>query len=244
MRKHPPNAYMLFVSAERSLTQNEFPEKTPKEIMTVLSDKWKKMSEDQKTPYKNAYAARMKDYNAPLAKLPKKPPGVFGLFVKEKYPIVESGKPEAGAPEIMSAISDEWNSLSEEKKEEWKQKREKLIQQYKEQVMNFGNGMTAEERAFLKEKRGPEVQKIEKEKRVLLGYPKRPPSPFIIFIQKNPDEVNLENVPVVERTKMMGKKWREMSDVEKEVYFEENRNLREKYRKDVTDWMANNPQDA
>lgn len=238
--KHPPNSFMMFASENRASVVEEYPEKTPREIMTILSVKWKAMSEDQKSPYKNAYAEKMKIYNAPLAKLPKKPPGVFGLFVKEKYPTVEARKPGAEAPEIMSELSSEWNSLTDVEKEQWMQKRESLLQQYKEQVMSFGKGMSAEERAFLEEKQGARMQQLEKEQRKLLGYPKRPPSSFILFMQKNAD--GLEDVPAIERTKMLGKKWREMSTEEKEEFFEENRKARERYKEDVAEWMEKNSQ--
>ena len=242
--KHPPNSFMLFVNANRSLTQSEYPDKKPKEIMSLLSDKWRKMSEDEKAPYKNAYASRMKEYNAPLAKIPKKPPGVFGLFLKEKYSEVESNNPGVKTPEIMSAISDEWNGLSDSEKEQWQEKREILMQQYKEKVMNFGHGMSAEERAFIEKKRGALVHKIEKEKKMLLGYPKRPLSAFILFSQKNAEAEGVANLPVAERAKIMGRKWRELSSVEKEVYFEESRKAREKFQKDVAEWKENNPEDA
>lgn len=233
--KRPANAFVLFAGENRAFVKEEYPDKLPREISTILSVKWKAMTEDQKKPYRDAYAEKMKVYNAPLQKLPKKPPGMFGLFVKEKFPTFAAGKPGAAAPEIMSDISSEWNSLSDSEKEEWKEKYEGMIQDYKEQVKKFGEELTSEERSFLKAKQGAKMQKLEKEKRELLGYPKKPPSPFIIFMQKNSD--GLEDVPVVERTKLLGKKWREMSEDDKGVYFEESRKSREKHQEDVKEWM-------
>ena len=238
--KRPPNAYMMYMKENRPSAVEEYPDKTPRDIMLVLSVKWKSLSEDQKKPYKDAYAEKMKSYNAPLVKVPKKPPATFGLFVKEKYPIFEGENPGAKTTEIMAKIASEWNSLPDEEKEEWTEKREKLVQHYKEQVMSFGKGLTPEERAFIDKKLGAQLQKLRKEQRKLLGYPARPLTAFLIFTQKHTDD--MKDLPVTERTKIFGKKWREMSVEGKEEYFEESRKAREKYREDVAEWMKKNPE--
>ena len=238
--KRPPNAYMTFLKENRPSAVEEYPDKTPREIMLVLSVKWKAMSEDQKKPYKDAYAEKMKSYNAPLAKIPKKPPGAFGLFVKEKYPIFEAENPGAKTTEIMTMIAGEWQGLPDEEKEEWNQKREKLLQHYKDQVMTLGKGLTAEERSFIEEKLGAQLKRLRKEQRELLGYPKRPLTAFLMFTQKHRDE--MKDLPITERTKVFGKKWREMSDEEKEEFFEESRQAREKYHEDVAEWEEKNPE--
>ena len=241
--KRPPTAYQLFASENRAHFVAENPEKKPREVNRALSDKWKEMSEEEKSPYKNARAFKMEIYNAPLKKLPKKPPTPFGLFLKENFSRVEAVLGAGtGAPAIVSELSKEWKSLSDEEKEQMKQKYEKMMEEYKEQVSNFGKGLTSEELAFLKEKRGPQMQKIAKEKRQLLGYPKRPLSAYILFVQKHVEEMESESP--VERIKILGQRWNEMTDVEKEVYIELSRQAREKYHKDVAEWKENHPEAA
>lgn len=236
--KRPINAYLMFVKENRSRAAEEYPDLQPKEIMRILNIKWKALSEDQKKPYKDTYAEKMKNYNAPLSKLPKKPAGPFGLFLKEKYP--EASQPGVRTKDIMSRLSAEWQSLSETEKSEWVQKREALKQQYNEQVMNFGKELTAEERAFLEQTQGAQLQKLQKEQRRLLGFPKRPMSAFILFSQRNSED--LKDLPITERTKILGRKWREMFEDEKEKYQTESRQAFEKYHMDVDDWMEKNPE--
>lgn len=238
--KRPPNAYMMFVKEERPNIARQYPVLAPKEIMRILSSRWKAMSEQEKKPYKDAFTEKMRIYNAPLAKLPKKPPGIFGLFVKENYSTAETVNPGAKVSDVMIELSREWNGLSDTEKEEWFQKREKMMEDYNEEVKNFGKGLSVEERAFLEEKQSVLLQKLKKEQRQLLGYPRRPPSAFIFFSQRN--ITGFEELTMTERTKMLGKKWQELPESEKEEYFEESRKARKKYDEDLAEWMKNNPE--
>ncbi|XP_078349613.1 transcription factor A, mitochondrial-like [Oculina patagonica] len=243
VNKRPPTAYQLYASEHRANFVAQNPDKKPREINRALSDKWKEMSEEEKNPYKKAREFKMEIYNAPLKKLPKKPPTAFGLFLKENFSKVEAELgPGVGAPAVVSELSKEWKSLSDEEKEEMKQKYERMMEEYREQVSNFGKGLTSEEIAFLKEKRGPQMQKIAKEKRQILGYPKRPLSPYILFVQKHSEELDF-GTPV-ERIKILGQKWSEMSAEEKEVYIELSRQAREKYHNDVAEWKEKHPKAA
>ena len=236
--KRPLNAFQLFAVEFRDLAVRENPDTPPQQIIKILADKWKVMSEDEKSPYKNVYAKRLEEYNAPLRKLPKKPPGVFALFVRENFSRLEQKNPDDSAPEIMAKLSSDWKDLPVEEKDELKQKHDELVEMYKEEVIGFDRNLSVEERAFLQQKRGSKMQKLEKEKRKLLGYPKKPPSPFIVFMQKS--EGRMENESVTERSKKLGKMWREMGEDEKEVYREEIRTARAKYNVDVTEWKEKN----
>lgn len=241
--KRPPSAYQLFATENRAHFVEENPDKSPQEIKKALSDKWKEMSEEEKSLYKKQYSLKMEIYNAPLKKLPKKPPTAFSLYLKENYSrAAASLGADASAPTVVIELSREWKSLSDEEKEQVKQKCEKMKQDYKEQVGNFGKGLTSQEYAFLREKRGPQMQRIAKEKRQLLGYPKKPPSAYILFIQRHVEEV--ESTSPTERIKILGHKWNEMSDEEKEEYVELSRQAREKHQKDVAEWKEKHPDAA
>ncbi|KAL9950875.1 hypothetical protein ACROYT_G043445 [Oculina patagonica] len=238
----PPNAFQLFSRGKRERAVDNFSDKTDKDTSKTLSNKWKGISETEKSSRKRAYTQK-EIYNAALAKLPKKPLAVFGLFVKENYSKVAAGLiPGVSARVVMPALSDKWNSLSNEEKEQLKQKHDKMLEEYKQQVISFWQELTAEERTFLEEKHGPKMRQLEKEGRHFLGYPKSPPSPFLLFVQRSAN--GMEIVSVIERTKMLGQKWRAMSKEEKEVYFEENRQAHEQYKKDIIEWKAKYPEAA
>lgn len=238
--KRPPSAFQMFASANRARLAAENPHKTPREIQSALSYEWKEMSEDGKSPYQKAYAVKMEMYNAPLKKIPKKPPTKYTLFLQENYSRVQAQlSPGSAGPAVLSELAKEWNSLSNEEKDQLEQKCAKLKEDYKQQVIEFGKGLTDQELSFLKEKRGQKMQQLAKEMRELLGYPKRPLSSYFLFTQENLGE--LEDVPLVERVKILAQKWREMTDEQKEVYKEESRKEREKYEKDVVEWKQKHP---
>lgn len=241
VNKRPPTAYQMFASANRARLAAENPHKKPREIQSTLSHEWKEMSEDKKSPYKKVYAEKLEIYNAPLKKLPMKPPTAYTLFLKENFSRVQAQlSPGSGGPAVLSELAKEWNSLSNEEKNQLEQKCAKMKEEYKEQVINFGKGLTDQERSFLQEKRGPKMKQLAKEMRQLLEYPKRPLSPYFRFAQKHVGE--LENEPPVERMKVLGQKWREMTDEEKKVYNEETGEALEKYKKDVAEWKQKHPE--
>ena len=230
----PPHAFQLLARGKHDRAVDDFSDKIDSRNFKIVSDKSTGMAESNKESCKRTY-------NTPLAKLPKKPPGLFALFVQENYAKVEAGLIRGvSAREVMSALSGKWKSLSNEDKEKLKEKHEKLHKEYKEQVISFWQELNTEERAFLEEKHGPKMRQLAKERRHFLGYPKRPPSPFILFVQRSAN--GIESASVIEGTKILGQKWREMSNHEKEVYFEENRQAQKQYKKDITKWKAKDPE--
>ena len=61
-------------------------------------------------------------------------------------------------------------------------------------------------------------------------------------MQKNTDIVNASSV--IERTKKLGEKWKEMSANEKEVFFMESLKANEQYLHDVVKWKEKHPDAA
>ena len=49
---------------------------------------------------------------------------------------------------------------------------------------------------------------------------------------------------IIERTKILGQMWKEMSANEKEIFFKENRKAREQYNRDVAKWTETHPDPA
>lgn len=238
--KRPATAFQIFASANRTRLAAENPHKTPREIQSALSHEWKEMSEDGKSPYMEAHEQKMEIYNAPLKKIPKKPPTKYTLFLQENFARVQAQlSPGSAGPAVLSELAKEWNSLSNEEKDQLEQKCTKLKEDYKQQVIEFGKGLTEQEVSFLLEKRGQKMKKLAKEMRQLLEYPKRPISSYFRFTQEHLGE--LENESLVERVKVLGQKWREMTDEEKEVYKDESRKASVQYKKDVAEWKQKHP---
>lgn len=182
------------------------------------------------------------DYGT-LPKFPSKPPGLFGLFVEENFSKVQSGVAEGkSATDIRTELSIKWRSLSSVEKAHLKHKHDVLKEEYKQEVMNFWKGLNPERRVLLEKSQGPKLRQLAHARRELLGYPEKPPSPFLLFVQKNAKNVNASSV--IERTKILGKKWKEMSADEKEVFFIESHKANQQYYHDVAKWKEKHPEIA
>lgn len=227
-----PKAYQLRSRKKSGFANDDSSHKIDREISKTLGNGF---SESEKGTVKAVSAENKDIYNATFEKLPKKPPGLFGLFVKENYSKVQAGMtPGISAQEVMPALSNKWRNLPHKEKERLKQKQQAIQEEYKQHVISFRQGLSTEERAYLDEKHGPKMRQLDKERRHFLGYPKSPPSPFILFMHRSAE--GLKSVSVIERAKMLGQKWKEMSEEEKETYFEENRKAHEQYNKDIAKW--------
>lgn len=155
--------------------------------------------------------------------------------MKENYSRVQAEMiTGSSVREVMPELSNKWRNLPSKEKERLKEKHQAIQEEYKQQVISFRQGLTTEERVYLDEKHGLKMKQLDKERRHFLGYPKSPPSPFILFMQRSAE--GLKSASVIERAKLLGRKWKEMSEEEKEMYFEENRKAHEQYNKDIAKW--------
>ncbi|CAG8601384.1 1962_t:CDS:2 [Racocetra fulgida] len=60
--KKPPNAYMQFSKVKRPEIKKENPDANPKEILTLIGEAWRKMSEEERKPYQDMVKAAMIEY--------------------------------------------------------------------------------------------------------------------------------------------------------------------------------------
>ena len=240
MSKKRSDALQWFSRGRHHFAVDKYTDKTPQAITGTL----KKMFEIKKRTYKKSYTKEEKiddgSVAEPVAELPSKPPGLFDLYVKDNFSKVQRGLvPGDSASDVMLALSSKWESLSNAEKEQLKCKNDELKEEYKQQVTILWQELTSEKRALLEETKGPKLRQLASARRELLEYPKKPSSPFLLFVQKNAKNVNASSV--IERTKILGEMWKEMSANEKEIFFKENRKAQEQYNRDVAKWKETHP---
>ena len=199
------------------------------------------MPSKRKTTFESKRRACKAIVDGLLPELPSKPPGLFGLFVSDNYSKVQGDVASGKSPtEILTHLSMKWKTLSSAEKAELKHKHDVLKEEYKREVMNLWKGLNTERRVLLEKLQGPKLRQLANARQELLGYPKKPPSSFLLFVQKNTDIVNASSV--IERTKKLGEKWKEMSADEKEVFFMESLKANEQYLHDVVKWKVKHPE--
>ncbi|CAG8456904.1 3991_t:CDS:2 [Dentiscutata erythropus] len=60
--KKPPNVYMQFSKVKRPEIKKANPDANPKEILTLISEAWRKLSDEEKKPYQDMVKVAMTEY--------------------------------------------------------------------------------------------------------------------------------------------------------------------------------------
>jgi upstream-binding transcription factor len=145
--KRAKNAYIFFCQENRQKVMEE-KKLNNSEIMTVMGEMWKKMTDKKKKPYvdmaekdKARYVEEMKNYvpteeekqakkskksSKKVSNGPKRPLSAYLLFCKEKREQVKTDHPEMKSKDIMKKLGEMWSELKEKEKKKYTEKAEKL----------------------------------------------------------------------------------------------------------------------
>ena len=239
--KRPAAPFALFASQHYESTREENPGTKPQQVLGLLAEKWRDLSEVEKDGYRQEFAGKLAEFNAPLRKIPRRPPGAFAVFLRENYAAVESESPNANAPAIVKIVADKWKRLSVDEKEYLKQGYAEEKRKYDQRVVEFEGSLSKDEREFLEHVKGKKMQKLHKERLKLLDFPKRPASSFALFVSMEKSKFPRgTGEQITQWFSRMAKTWREMAEEEKEVYREERKKAFQKYGNDVIDWQSKN----
>lgn len=117
--KRPQSAYMFFSKAARNQVKDDFPDAKPSEIMKVLGERWKALSEEDKAMFnklamedKQRYATEKPEKQTPL----KKNVSAYVHFSNAIRGTLKESNPNLTFAEFSKLISEKWkNSTSDEK---------------------------------------------------------------------------------------------------------------------------------
>ncbi|GMM58121.1 hypothetical protein DAKH74_047370 [Maudiozyma humilis] len=130
--KKPLNGYMLFSNDHRDAIAAKNPGKSPNDIFRLIGKEWCELSEQDKQPYLDEAARKLEAHKAEVKQFeqslpPKKPAGPFIQFsqdirqrLNEEYPAMSFG-------EKSKITSARWAALSEEERQEYKDRYSKQI---------------------------------------------------------------------------------------------------------------------
>jgi hypothetical protein len=139
--KKAKNSYMLYSDAVRAQVKADNPTLASKEIVKLVADMWKGLSDEEKAPYKEQADEKKAEYEVAKAEYAKNVSSsddekeATVKEVKEKKPRaknafqnycasvrarVKKDNPEAGFGEISTILAEEWNALADEEKAKFK----------------------------------------------------------------------------------------------------------------------------
>eukprot|EP00037_Helgoeca_nana_P032754 m.415262 g.415262 ORF g.415262 m.415262 type:complete len:213 (-) comp29576_c0_seq1:178-816(-) len=132
--KRPPSGFMIWLNAERPTLKANNPGVKVSEIAKVAGEMWRGMSEVDKQPWNDAYAAAKVPYNeameeykrlyvkAPEPNLaPKRPMTSYMRWLKAERPNIVARHPELTPVEVARKAGEEWRGLADSDKEVWVQ---------------------------------------------------------------------------------------------------------------------------
>eukprot|EP01025_Chloroclados_australasicus_P015040 TRINITY_DN1713_c0_g1_i4.p1 TRINITY_DN1713_c0_g1~~TRINITY_DN1713_c0_g1_i4.p1 ORF type:complete len:213 (-),score=18.77 TRINITY_DN1713_c0_g1_i4:281-919(-) len=107
------SAYNLYVKEQfPKYKQRDAQAKAP-QIMTQLSQAWKRLSETEKSPYSQSAAAlkKQKDEQVELKKANRGPLNGYAQFVKDNFSKVRNQNPTISASDVIKKLAVMWKNL-------------------------------------------------------------------------------------------------------------------------------------
>ncbi|EDO19503.1 hypothetical protein Kpol_1018p32 [Vanderwaltozyma polyspora DSM 70294] len=139
--KRPIPSFMLFVKSIRGNLTQEYPHYKPTEIAKLCGERWRALSEYEKRPFVEEYEKALEDYK--IEKLafektlpPKRPGGPFIQYANEVRSSVDEKYSELSLVERTKKIGEGWRSLSEYERQQYTDKYEALMNEWKLKMQN------------------------------------------------------------------------------------------------------------
>ena len=211
------------------------------EIVSAQNDSEFEVKDLKKLIPKSSKNKKVKDPNAP-----KKATTSYFAFMKEVRSKVTDENPNLKTQEHSKIMGQMWRDMDSEDKKKYEELAEKDKQRYKEEMETYSSSSEStsssdsdvevndtEEKKEKKEKKG---KKEKKEKDP--NAPKRATTAYFYFMADVRDKVKDEHPDEKpsERSKIMGKMWRELDDRSK--YEEMNQNDKIRYKKETEEYEA------
>jgi len=182
---------------------------------------------------------------------PKRALSAFMFFSRDVRPEISHSTKEDGTKwtfaETAKEVSRRWKLIDNEEKKKYEElnakdkiRFEKEMEAYKEKIRL--NPPPAESSGDSSDDDDQPPKKKKKKKKARdPNLPKRPKTAFFFYMDVMRPQVAKEfpDLKVAERSKLLGRKWKELTDEEKKPYLEENAVAKEKYKEAMIKYKAN-----
>lgn len=221
--------------SENDSDSESSPAESPKPVAKKPTNKRKNKKKKKKKP---------KDY-------PKRALSAFMFFSRDVRPEISRETKDDGTKysfsEVAKEVSRRWKEMPAEEKKKYNElnKNDKIrytkeMEAYTEKIRLNPPAPESSDESSDDEDQPPKKKKKKKKARDP-NLPKRPKTAFFFYMDVMRPQVAKEfpNLTVAERSKYLGRKWRELSDEEKKPYLEENAVAKEKYKEAMIKYKAN-----
>lgn len=169
---------------------------------------------------------------------PKRPLNGYMRYVLQQQPVVTRQNPEIKPVDVMRKIAQEWRTLSLEQKRPFQEASLRAREQYKVDFQRYQAQLTpAEVKQQTQDKRQRRAKrKAIRKKRELtsLGKPKRPRSPFNIFMSEHFEEAR--GTTTQGKMKSLMEDWKNLFSHQKQVYTQLAEDDKVRYKNEIKSW--------
>ena len=135
--KKPQSAYMYFCKSARETVKKENPDLKPKDVMKALGEKWRSLPTDERKPFEDLAENDKKRYRDQLPPKPvvvRKNVSAYIHFSNSVRKPLREANNGITLGELSRLISSKWKELTEEEKEEFKEKARVDKERYEKEV--------------------------------------------------------------------------------------------------------------
>jgi hypothetical protein len=132
LETHPHSAYAIFLKENNDKYKNQHPDKSHKELRSLMTKVWSEYTDKDKKPYeasyqkqKDAFIESVREIDPEYVVLfdksqaPKVAPRPYTLFVTEQMKIIRSENPDIMNKSVMKLAGEKWRSISDDEKKKY-----------------------------------------------------------------------------------------------------------------------------
>jgi upstream-binding transcription factor len=132
LETHPHSAYAIFLKENNDKYKKENPDKSHKELRSLMTKVWSEYTDKDKKPYeasyqkqKDAFIERVREIDPDYVVLfdksqaPKVAPRPYTLFVTEQMKVIRSENPDIMNKSVMKLAGEKWRLLSDDEKKKY-----------------------------------------------------------------------------------------------------------------------------
>lgn len=259
--KKVKNAYALFCQEIRPKVKKQNPDASFGDMATLVAQEWKKLSDEEKKKYEELskedqqrYEREMKTYSPPAAdaadgedegeskaskkphakkakkdpNAPKKAMSAFMYFAKLARSKIAADNPDGDFSTIGKLVGKAWRELSDEDKKKYEKMATEDQERYKQEMADY-SAPSGDESESGKKKKGKKDP----------NAPKKPRSSYLLYSTKVRSEVKEQNpsASFSEVAKLIGEKWKEISDAEKKKYEDLAKEDIDRYKREMETYV-------
>lgn len=185
-----------------------------------------------------AYINPVKCLTSQTSDPPKKPLNGYMRYVQQQRPIVTRQNPDIKVVDLVKTIAQQWRMLSPEQKRPYHDAFLEASEQFKVDLERYKAQLSPaqlQQQALEKSQRQDKRRAIRKKRELnSLGKPKRPRSPFNIFMSEHFEEARGASTPA--KMKSLMEDWRNLFSHQKQVYTQLAEDDKIRYKNEMKSW--------